>query len=198
MEGFILQTKENEYDGLESRPMFITIALLGDRLGNTLFQLASLLGIAYIQRMTPIMRFDQSLNLKFNTSHAFVMVDSVTEFATEYDFEFEIFTEVSCCKFDNLVNETFENDIALYGYYQSWKYFAHIENDLRHVFSFKSSIIDQARFFLEMQAPPAWSKSSFIRVGIHVRRGEMGDEKMKRFGYHNCIFGLLLKSNELL
>jgi len=68
------------------------------------------------------------------------------------------------------------------GFYQSWKYLRTIDRNLRRHLLFKSEITKVADEFLTRNIPPHWTKS-FIRVGIHVRRGDVLSNHHTQFGY---------------
>jgi len=65
--------------------------------------------------------------------------------------------------FDEELFSKFQYDIDLFGYFQSEKYFKHIEDKIRQDFSFKKHIYD-----------PCWEMIKEIpeRISLHVRRGD--------------------------
>jgi len=69
-----------------------------------------------------------------------------------------------CFEFDeNLFENPPEKDIDFVGYWQSERYFKHIENELRKDFTFVSDILDPCKDFM----------SSFGSViGVHIRRND--------------------------
>ena len=52
----------------------------------------------------------------------------------------------------------------------SYKYFLHVEEDLRFDLTFKESILDTARQWLKENTPNKWKNKKIVRVIIHVRR----------------------------
>jgi len=54
--------------------------------------------------------------------------------------------------------------------FQSYKYFQHVEEELRCDFTFRPDILDKARRWLEDRIPDEWKDKDFARVVIHVRR----------------------------
>jgi len=62
--------------------------------------------------------------------------------------------------------------ILLVGSFASWKYTHPIDDRLRHALTFRRELIQSAADFLDSNVPPGWAASSFVRVGVHVRRGD--------------------------
>jgi len=52
----------------------------------------------------------------------------------------------------------------------SYKYFHHVEEELRRDFTFKPNVTETARRWLNDQVPDEWKDMEFVRVVIHVRR----------------------------
>ena len=75
----------------------------------------------------------------------------------------------------NLTERLLNVDVTLTGYMQSWKYFVHVEEQIRHEFSFPPDFIDVSRRRLDAYLPLTWRGTSFTRVVIHVRRGDYAD-----------------------
>ncbi|KAK3096151.1 hypothetical protein FSP39_023799 [Pinctada imbricata] len=76
------------------------------------------------------------------------------------------------------ISMPFDNDVILYGYLQSWKYFNECKDDIRHQLSFKDKNIyvtadlrlKQAMGQLNNQS--MGTSTNHTIVGIHVRRGD--------------------------
>lgn len=137
------------------------------RLGNQMFQFAALKGIAANRgfdfclpskacfgRLDGKVRNQKNIydvfnltNLKNDVSH-FVQVE-------ESSFEFDENLFNNCC-----------DDTDLLGYFQSEKYFKHIESDIRQTYSFKQSVIEDCKNFIDECSP------SHDIIAIHVRRGD--------------------------
>jgi len=75
-------------------------------------------------------------------------------------------------------NET----IKMIGFYQSWKYTRTIERSLRQHFIFKPHIRQSVDRFLSDNIPPNWI-NSFVRIGVHVRRGDIMAPDKVSYGY---------------
>ena len=79
--------------------------------------------------------------------------------------------------------DTWNASIILVGFFQSWKYHRSVDAQLRRYFTF---IPDVQRFvdaFCAQIAPPKWRKVRFVRVGVHVRRGNVVFADLAQFGY---------------
>jgi len=72
---------------------------------------------------------------------------------------------------------------SLVGYLQSWKYFHHVEDQLRLDLTFQSAILDRAKRFIEAVTPPAWKGRDFLKVVIHIRREEFSSSKFLTLGW---------------
>ncbi len=149
----------------------ITIGTNG-RFGNQMFQYASLMGIADKQNCL------YGINYKFGSGHTW------NEFPD--DRELNLYTLVlpkafhlsalHCEEKYNVINEyshfhfnpDFFNtgdDVHLHGYFQTEKYFKHIESKVRSEFTFKKEIVDAAKDYLK-------DKQFNETVALHVRRGD--------------------------
>ena len=67
--------------------------------------------------------------------------------------------------------------------FQSYKYFQHVEEELRCDFTFKPNITDKARRWLNDQIPDEWKDMEFVRVVIHVRRGDRASRHSVQDGW---------------
>lgn len=130
----------------------ITFNSLGNlgRLGNQLFQYASLRGIAFKNNQrhmvpkTELFDHFEMVNANIGRQNAPVFQEK------NFHFDEELLTK-------------FQYDIDLFGYYQSEKYFKHIEGEIRQDFAFKKHIYE-----------PCWEMIKEIpeRMSLHVRRGD--------------------------
>lgn len=124
------------------------------RLGNQLFQTAATIGIANKNNTEPMFPLNQTykvpklfnLNLKYlnNTTLNLPTIN-------ENSFSF---------------NETFFNigdNKNINGYFQSEKYFKHVENDIRTLFSFKSDVMERNKQILPLNT---------VTTSIHLRLGD--------------------------
>ena len=78
-------------------------------------------------------------------------------------------------------------NIWLHGYFQSHKYFTNAKTELRNEFKLPEILRNKVKNYFSNVTPDAWRNISFVRVGIHVRRGDMvKPTRMKEHGIANC------------
>jgi hypothetical protein len=144
--------------------------LLGNlgRLGNQMFQYASLRGIAenngyewcippsdiFGNIDTNVKYSDTTIYKCFNlhTTKNFKLIDGDTVNESFFHFDKDLFNN---CR----------DNISLKGYFQSEKYFKHIEDDIRKDFSFNENTINLAKEFL-------FEIGSYDVISLHIRRGD--------------------------
>lgn len=137
------------------------------RLGNQMFQYASLRGIAE----------NRGFDFCIPPEYSFGVNDpnvkkSDTTIHTSFDLKKynqsisnnQIIQESGFSFDENLFNSC-EDNIDLYGYYQSEKYFKHIKEDIKKDFSFNSEIVTACKKFI----------NEIINdevISLHIRRGD--------------------------
>ena len=102
------------------------------------------------------------------------------------------FNEKASSKYDARIEDVARPDnpstrgksIALLGYFFCWKYTRGIEHQLRrdHLV-FRSHVRKFVDDFFERRRPPTWTTGGFVRVGVHVRRGDFLTPNGVAFGY---------------
>lgn len=147
------------------------------RLGNLLFQYASLYGIARHQDFIPVVGHDFLLRKIF----------SISAVAVPEQFNSRTYNEKKGCAFEN---EAFNLDNkfswTLNGYFQSWKYFTAISKELRKELSFNSNMQREGtrQLKLILQSKNITDSSRITLVAVHVRRGDMVySNHMTNYGY---------------
>jgi len=103
-----------------------------------------------------------------------------------------VFSESRSLRYDNRVEELAGNgsradevrgmSIFMNGFFQSWKYTRSIERRLRQHFVFLPEIRQFVDDFIAASRPPGWL-ANFVRVGVHVRRGDVVTKEKINFGY---------------
>jgi hypothetical protein len=83
--------------------------------------------------------------------------------------------------FDDVLFENCPDNVSLHGFFQSEKYFKHIENDIRNDFTFRNEHLKPCKEFIEQfdgQEP----------IMLHVRRGDpnLVDPRGFKWAYVNC------------
>lgn len=154
----------------------------GRRLGNQLFNYASLLGIAHTNNMTAILPETYPLFNVFQLKVKVVKPEHIDRFLQPYK-KFEEYGRRACAY--DIKSERLEPlwGYKLYGYYQSWKYFYRIDEELRKHLQFRPEILKQARSFLSRQVPGNLQGMDVVKVAVHVRRGDVISEKNRKYGY---------------
>jgi len=69
------------------------------------------------------------------------------------------------------------------GWFQSWRYTVGVESALRHHLRLLSNVSTAIHEYLERIRPRSWKEQSFLRVGIHVRAGDVMRRDKWSFGY---------------
>ena len=143
-------------------------------LGNHMFQYASLLGIAKRNHLFPMilgkMKLISSVFHLHNQPKTWKCqrINIGGQKAGIYNKK----TEVIKAK---LVKKN-KKCAFLHGYFQSYKYFSNIEGKLRKYFTFKNEVQQVAKRFLH-------GTEDFVRVGVHIRRGDYMKNKTRKYGF---------------
>jgi len=139
------------------------------RLGNQMFQYASLKGIArnhgYDFIIPPREIFGQKDGMVKNSELILYDVFDIesngqiglTQNQVRQEFSF---------KFDNILFSNCDDNVDLYGFFQSEKYFKHIENEIRKDFLFDKNLLKECKEFYSM---------NFVNskvISLHIRRGD--------------------------
>jgi len=150
----------------------------GGRIGNLMFSTASLLGIARQNNMTALLASDSPLRDMFDVSIQPGDVHHIPDMACIEDYE-EFGRRASAydIKTQHL---DLQKSYALQGYFQSWRYFNDIQPEIHKLFQFRPDIKSQAYNFHKAIHQRT---EKVVRVGIHVRRGDMKDEEKIKYGY---------------
>ncbi|CAL1534257.1 unnamed protein product [Lymnaea stagnalis] len=144
-------------------PLFITITHQMGRMGNNMFEYASLLGIARAQGRHPFVNpygRDHNLPHVFNLTHV--------EFIPECG-KWKRIGELKYGTFDPVFRDLPKVNLTLMGYVQSWKYFRGIEDEIRREFTFMPHIRLQADTIHYNIRKRLQNISDPVFVGVHVR-----------------------------
>jgi hypothetical protein len=136
---------------LQVWPRYVISGGMG-RLGNQMFIYAALLGIAAMNNMTPV--YTGGYNPMHNTFKSLVAIDNA-RIARPAGASTEQLNEVSNWIYDNryeLLHRSLAVEVHITGYFQSWKYFSHIEPVVRRQFTFKDAYVQVATEFLRKAA----------------------------------------------
>jgi len=157
----------------------------GRGLGNQMFDLAVVIYVAELTGRRPgILKFAYQLALD-EVFH--LGIERFDDLCPCY-----VFSESGSLRYDNRVEELAGNgsradevrgmSIFMNGFFQSWKYTSSIERRLRQHFVFLPEIRQFVDDFMAASRPPGWL-ANFVRVGVHVRRGDMLTDEKINFGY---------------
>ena len=141
-------------------------------LGNYLFFYSAIVYVASITGRRPcISRRSRSTPLDAVFDHGLVQMDKKTRVCPQHKF-----TEKKIGVYDrriaSLVNTTRDKLLMLRGYFQSWKYVQPVAGRLRDQLRFRREVKEFASRFLYKSVPLSWKGLKFVRVGVHVRRGD--------------------------
>ena len=166
--------------------LVLSLPYLG--VGNQLFQYASALAISIENNRT--------IEIFHNGDHLSKYMKLTSSFTNNYSRE--KYVEINyahCCIFDKHFFNLPPENIVLKGYFQSWKYFEKHRNIILNEFTFSDYIKNQVKeFFTKLQVTTT-KKRNFLRIGIHIRRGDFLKDELKNYGFtvatksyiHNAI-----------
>lgn len=154
------------------------------RLGNQMFQYASLRGIASrrgYEFCIPPSKFDDEWN-----SHQLLEVFNLDNLSKKnliyLDMGHAPIVKEKHFHFDELLFNQCPNDVTLWGFFQSDKYFKHIEDSIRQDFTFRSHILEPCSEMMEDMKDC---------VSLHVRRTDYIPNKAN---HHNLTMSYYKKA----
>ena len=156
---------------------YVTLPRRG-RLGNWMFTYASLLGIAKRHGKVPYLVSHHPLSATFDLTN--LRHDDVSCLLTV--------REKLPAAYDGHLEKLPYGNISVDGYLQSWRYFEHIEADIRKAFRFRSVITDQARRAFASYTKDHPGKAI---ISIHVRRTDMLIPTSIKFGFKGAPLSYL-------
>src|SRR6218665_1733114 len=152
----------------------------GRRLGNQLFDFAAVVFVAELTGRRPVLlKSNRRLSLESVFQLNLERVDTLCPCHTIGEARHLSYDENT----ENEVLKAGNKSILVNGFRQSWKYTMGIEHRLRRYLVFQDAILRFAENFLRNNIPPGWKRAGFVRVGIHVRRGDSFKESFIRYGY---------------
>ena len=133
------------------------------RFGNQMFQYAATRGIASNQQVDFIIPDGPKSDDEFNdeeNQHKLFMAFNMTGAKNIGLLEAPYRKEASF-RFDCELFENCDDNLNLYGYFQSEEYFTHIEDEIREDFTFKDEILNPCKEMIQSVDNP---------IALHVRR----------------------------
>ncbi|XP_076467513.1 galactoside alpha-(1,2)-fucosyltransferase 2-like [Babylonia areolata] len=161
----------------------ITTGVSG-KLGNQMFQYASLLGIAYRNNMTP-----------FYTSPSFQSTFHVTHIHTWPSRGFQVVNEKDFASYDPTFEHLQPENTVIMQYFQSWKYFHFMRDTIKKEFTFRERIQADVQRILSRHSTTIGNRT---RVGIHIRQGDMNLFVHIRKGYHTAPASYIHKAMDYM
>ncbi|XP_074645978.1 galactoside 2-alpha-L-fucosyltransferase SEC1-like [Tubulanus polymorphus] len=145
------------------------------RIGYLMFEYAILISVTERHGVIAVVppNFDLSLVFEMTTPAVVFSENVVTVFKERDNFQ---------CKFDalsNKINVTGVTASSLKGYFQSWKYFEHYEDELRKQLIFRKYLKRAAtKFIVNCKEDLRLSRGltpnvKITTIAVHVRRGDM-------------------------
>lgn len=138
------------------------------RLGNQMFQYASLRGIARnrgydfcIPNHNHVIKDPYGFDMKIELFYPFEMIYVQQKNIKLLDRGYAPVVEESHFHFDEVLFNMCPDEITLAGFFQSEKYFKHIETEIRNDFTFKKEILNPCKEMIESVGDV---------IGLHVRR----------------------------
>lgn len=170
----LLMTKNSQ----KREEMLLLCHHLSGRLGNQLFQSASVLGLSYSSNRTAVI-FSSSFNGILKKP---LLTPEEEQLHKNRCAEARVIGEGSCCRYEeHIVRETVQGqtDIRLGGYLQSWKYFDRFREQIKIALAFSEQIVRQATEIVQKLR----AEHNFTLIGVHVRRGDYALDSSKKSGY---------------
>ncbi|KAL3864737.1 hypothetical protein ACJMK2_006394 [Sinanodonta woodiana] len=163
------------------------------RLGNHMFQFASLTGIAALNNRTIIVGMDDYLYKVFDLMN--VLVIRNRDICNSFDL---IEEGLGCCKFDaRLMTLREDKNFKIGLYLQSWKYFYHVQDILLRQYRFRDNISKTAmRIVNEIRL--THRQHSLTLIGIHIRIGDIANEMHNRNGLVIAPEGYIYKAMDYM
>lgn len=158
---------------------FKEIGYLG-RLGNQLFQFSSTLGIARLNNTSPIFPINNIYSTKDTgpIDHSTgKRLETKLDLLSCFDVNPNFFSDISCIKTtyvytekDSKYNpelENLPNDVDLFGYFQTEKYFKKYEDEIRKNLDFKK---DHTNFIDDYISKIYEVQEERPKISVHIRR----------------------------
>jgi len=169
--------------------MYTTCSNIGynGRLGNQMFQMASVIGVGRKNNLTPIFPLQnnreerqqplfggQTIQVKWDIPDIFDIPEKYIK-ENLSDLSFHRVKEEGF-EYRDYILEDPEKHYDMEGYFQSEKYFLHVESEIQEVFSFKEEI--KRKGFEILEKIPLTGR----KVAVHLRRGDY-----KNNSFHETI-----------
>ena len=145
------------------------------RLGNQMFEFAALRGIAAEHGYEVCIPPEDHQGIENYSLHQCFKLDHIkTGFIDNENYSLE-----QTFHYNNDLFLTCPDNISLYGFFQSWRYFANIQDEIRKDFTFHDDILNPCKEMVESVEEP---------IMLHVRRGDpnLTDPRGFKWSYTQC------------
>ncbi|XP_061187174.1 galactoside alpha-(1,2)-fucosyltransferase 2-like, partial [Saccostrea echinata] len=146
------------------------------RIGNRLFQFASLYGIAIMRGMKYVIHTNDVINQIFliHNDSNLLITDDLESICNVTIYR----RERLCCGFDSKIlnfNPKPGETYRIITYLQSWKYFEKAKESIKRQFTFKPKIVSSVKNVTAdiLRRFNVTSRNDVVLVGLHIRRGDM-------------------------
>lgn len=159
-----VSSNQSQEKNLHHRKNFILHGFAG-RLGNVLFQHASIYCIAKQNHLLPM--FPNTSEIKFLRDPAGVTPRKTFDRTMKAMKEIAHRQERHCCSFDERLGTlSGEKNYTVFGYLQSWKYFEPCKEDLKTMLTFRDEFVAQAQSAVRALRLRFEHRTL---VGVHIR-----------------------------
>ena len=145
------------------------------RLGNQMFEYAALRGIAAEHNYDICIPPAGHKTIENYSLHECFKLDHIpTGFINDENYSLE-----QTFHFNNDLFSTCKDGTSLYGFFQSWRYFITVEEQIRKDFTFHDEILEPCKEMIESVEEP---------IMLHVRRGDpnLTDPRGFKWSYTQC------------
>ncbi|KAK2148802.1 hypothetical protein LSH36_482g02065 [Paralvinella palmiformis] len=156
---------------------FVLSVIRTGRLGNAMFEYSALYGLANLTNRIPV------LNPDFRDLAAiFHLLVPVREKTLQLKVQYNQRDFVETYDVAETVRTLFALpvDVKLFGFFQYFRYFSHVDKEIRKQFTFRDSIQRRVRHFFSETFTKA---DESVKVGIHVRRTDLSMKNWISFGF---------------
>ena len=145
------------------------------RLGNQMFEFAALRGIAAEHQYDICIPPSDHQGIENYSLHECFKLDHIpTGFINDENYSLE-----QTYHFNNDLFSTCKDSTSLYGFFQSWRYFIRVEEQIRKDFTFHDEILEPCKEMIDCLEEP---------IMLHVRRGDpnLTDPRGFKWSYTQC------------
>jgi len=148
------------------------IPTTGNGLGNHLFFYAGTMYVAWTTGRKPLILTSPERPTELDRAFKLNIARQNHQNACSEKYYQEFYVYAYNSDIEKLTNVDANVSVRLEGAFCSWKYTQPIEDQLRRKLQFHEKLTKFASTFLSSSVPHGWNISTFVRVGVHVRRGD--------------------------